>query len=167
MRCGGEHESKDCSLDWCEEKCTLGCDLYHAVKDCPKNKFGNNKAGRQSRPTSKMVYKRYKSPSGRSTSFTRNDKGDRYRDMSSPGGSKYREYRNSSRDTSRDRSSRWSKGNQNGARRSSSTGRKPDGNYRVHSLGMEEKDQEKDEYNNAVFSSINMYPTCPDFSNPN
>ena len=85
--------------------------------------------------------------------------------MSSPGGSKYREYRNPSRTPSGDR--RWSKGNQNGARRGSSTGRKPDGSYRVHSLGMEEKDQNNDEYNNAVFSSKNIYPTSPDFANPN
>ena len=114
-----------------------------------------------------MIYKRYKSASGRSTSFTRNEKGDRYRDMSSPGGSQYREYRRPSRTPSGDRNRRMSQGNQHGGRRGSSTVRKTDGNYRVNSLAVEETAQTNDEYNNTVFSTKNMYPTYPDFSCPN
>ena len=78
LRCGGDHEAKDCSMDYSGEKCILGCDLYHQMKDCPKKKYGNTRESRQSKHTAKMVYKRYRSPGGRSSSFTRNDKGDRF-----------------------------------------------------------------------------------------
>ena len=40
FRCGGDHEAKDCSLDYWGEKCVLGCDLYHQMKDCPKENMG-------------------------------------------------------------------------------------------------------------------------------
>ena len=82
------------------------------------------------------------SASGRSTSFTRNEKGDWYRDMSSPGGTQY---------------------SQHGNKRGSSNGRKPEGNYRVNSLAVEEPVPTNDEYR-TVFTNSNMYPNCPDYN---
>ena len=104
------------------------------------------------KPYIKMAYKRYRSPGGRSSSFTRNEKGDRIREMISPGGSKYREYKQ--RTPSGDR--RGPKGAQNGTKQGTSPGRKPNGTYRVHSLALEDNNLHSDEYQN-VFSG----PTQP------
>ena len=141
----------------------LGCGPFHQEKDCPRMKSGNARESRKSNFASKMAYKRYRSPGGRSSSFTRNEKGDRFREMISPGGSKYREYRQ--RTPSGDR--RGPKVPQNGTRQGTSPGRKPGGTYKVHSLALEDSTLHSDEYHNDVFSGPNIYPTSPDFNAPN
>ena len=32
FRCGGDHLAEDCALEFCKEKCTLGCGYYHHEK---------------------------------------------------------------------------------------------------------------------------------------
>ena len=97
-----------------------------------------------------MIYRRYQSASGRSTSYAKNDRGERYRDMSSPGGSRYKEYKRRSRTPSKDRNGRDSQGNQRFDRRDASNGRKPEGTYRVKSLAVEEAEPNNDEYKTSL-----------------
>ena len=40
------------------------------MKDCPKKESGNNSESRQTKPTAKMMYRRYRTPGGRSTSYS-------------------------------------------------------------------------------------------------
>ena len=163
-RCGGDHEAKDCSLEFCTEKCTLGCGYYHQERDCPWKKFERTRQSRKSNFVPKLAYKRYRTPGGRSSSYTRNEKGQRYREMLSPGGSKYREYRQ--RTPSEER--RAPKVAQPWTRQGTSPGRKPGTSYKVHTVSVEDHSNahlNSDEYNHNkdVFSGQNLY-TSPDFA---
>ena len=158
--------AENCALEFCKEKCTLGCGYYHHERDCPWKKSGSTRQSRKTNFVPKLAYKRYRTPGGRSSSYTRNEKGQRYREMLSPGGFKYREYRQ--RTPSEDR--RAPKVTQPGTRQGTSPGRKPGSSYKVQSVSVEDHNNphlSSDEYNRNnidVFSGQNLYHTSPDFA---
>ena len=162
LRCTGDHKAEDCTLEYSPDKCPTGCGYFHKERDCPWKKSASSRQSRKSNFGPTLAYRRYRTPGGRSSSYTRNEQGQRYREMISPGGSKYREYRQ--RSTSGER--RTPKVAQPGTRQGASPGRKPGSAYKVQTVSVEDpsNSHQSDEYNSKnVFSGQNLYKS-PNFT---
>ena len=161
LRCGGDHSAADCTLEYSAEKCPTGCGYFHKERDCPGKKSSSTRQSRRSSFGTTLAYRRYRTPGGRSTSYTRNEQGQRYREMISPGGSKYREFRQRSASGER----RTPKLTKPGTRQGGSPGRQPGSAYKVQTVTVEDQNNshKSDEYiSNQVYSSPHLYAS-PDF----
>ena len=149
LRCGSsDHLAEKCTLEYSAEKCPTGCGYFHKERDCPGKKSSGTRQSRSSFGPN-MAYRRYRTPGGRSTSYTRNDQGQKYREMVSPGGSRYREFRRNSRSGER----RPPNTTKPGTRQGRSPGRQGGTAYRVQTVAVEEQTHShKDEY-----TSPNLY----------
>ena len=144
LRCGDDHLAEKCTLEYSAEKCPTGCGYYHKERDCPGKKSSGTRQSRSSFGPN-MAYRRYRTPGGRSTSYTRNDQGQKYREMVSPGGSRYREFRR--RSGSGDR--RPPNTTKPGTRQGRSPSRPAAGPaYKIQTVAVEDQHSHTDEYNN-------------------
>lgn len=155
LRCGDDHEAKDCTLEYSAEKCPTGCGYFHKERDCPGKKSSGPRQSRRSSFGPTMAYRRYRTPGGRSTSYTRNEQGQRYREMISPGGSKYREFRKRSASGER----RTPKLTKPGTRQGGSPGRQAGSAYRVQTVTLEDSNNshKSDEYISPNLYTSNLY----------
>ena len=151
LRCGGDHLAEKCTLEYSATKCPTGCGYFHKEQDCPRKKSSTSRQSRSSFGP-RMAFRRYRTPGGRSTSYTRDDQGQKYREMVSPGGSRYREFRRRSRSGD----NRPTNTTKPGTRQGRSPSRPAAGPaYRVQTLAvdeqqhshMEQQHSHMDEYN--------------------
>ena len=156
LRCGDDHKAENCTLEYSAEKCPTGCGYFHKERDCPGKKSSGPRQSRRSSFGPTMAYRRYRTPGGRSTSYTRNEQGQRYREMVSPGGSKYREFRKRSGSGER----RPPNLTKPGTRQGRSPGRQSGTAYRVQTVAVEDQNHshKSDEY-----TSPNLYAS-PEFT---